>query len=52
MNNRNAEAWAGLGIAYERKGDRVKASENYNRALVVNPNSALAREGLGRIGRV
>ena len=52
VDNKNADGWAGLGLAYERKGDRGQASENYNRALVLEPNNALAKAGKGRTGRV
>ncbi|MEF2279122.1 tetratricopeptide repeat protein [Deinococcus sp. YIM 134068] len=43
-----------LGLSYERGAgtlapDRLKARENYERALRLSPNYALAREGLGRV---
>lgn len=43
-----------LGLSYERGAgiiapDRIKARENYERALKLNPNYALAREGLNRV---
>ncbi len=50
VDNKSAEGWAGLGLAYERKGDRAKAAENYQRALVVDSNNAAARAGLQRVG--
>ena len=49
VNNRNADAWAGLGLAYERMSNREKAIESYDRALVVEPNHKLARDGRARI---
>jgi tetratricopeptide (TPR) repeat protein len=49
VNNRNADAWAGLGQAYERSGDKTKAVESYQRALVVEPNLRPARDGLARL---
>jgi tetratricopeptide (TPR) repeat protein len=43
-----------LGLSYERGAgalapDRLKARENYERALKLSPNYALAREGLTRV---
>ncbi|WP_034383354.1 tetratricopeptide repeat protein [Deinococcus sp. YIM 77859] len=43
-----------LGLSYERGAgviapDRIKARENYERALKLNPNYALAREALNRV---
>ncbi|WP_216318011.1 tetratricopeptide repeat protein [Deinococcus aestuarii] len=43
-----------LGLSYERgvgtvAPDRLKARENYERALKLSPNYALAREGLSRV---
>lgn len=43
-----------LGLSYERGAgvvapDRLKARENYERALKLSPNYALAREGLSRV---
>ncbi|MGC2834331.1 MAG: tetratricopeptide repeat protein, partial [Methylocella sp.] len=52
VDNKNAEAWAGLGLAYEKSGNRAKAIESYQRALAFDPNSQTAREGVARIGRV
>ena len=51
VDNRNGDAWAGLGLAYEKQGNKTKASESYGRALVVDPGNRVAREGQGRIGR-
>jgi tetratricopeptide (TPR) repeat protein len=51
VDNRNGDAWAGLGLAYEKQGNRQKASESYQRALVVDPNNKLARDGASRTGR-
>ena len=31
-------------------GDKAKAVESYNRAMLVDPNNAQARAGLGRLG--
>ena len=50
VDNRNAEGWANLGVAYEKQGNRSKATESYNRAMEVDPQNALAREGLRRLG--
>jgi len=49
VDNHNASAWAGLGLAYEKKGDRQKAAENYQRALSLNPDEPVARAGSGRV---
>ena len=51
VDNRNGDAWAGLGLAYEKQGDKTKASESYGRALVVDPGNKIAREGQSRTGR-
>ena len=51
VDNRNGDAWASLGLAYERQGNRQKATESYQRALVVDPGNRIAREGQARIGR-
>ena len=45
----NADAWAGLGVAYEKSGNKAKAIESYNRAMQVDPQNAVARAGLGRL---
>ena len=50
MNANNAEAWASLGLAYEKSGNKAKAVESYNRAMQVNPTSQGARDGLRRLG--
>ncbi|MGH6857299.1 MAG: tetratricopeptide repeat protein, partial [Methylocella sp.] len=52
VDNKNPEAWAGLGLAYEKSGNRAKAIESYQRALAFDPNSQLAKEGVARIGPV
>ncbi|WP_309570336.1 tetratricopeptide repeat protein [Deinococcus sp.] len=44
-----------LGLSYERGAgiiapDKVKARENYQRALKLNPNYKPAQDGLGRVG--
>ena len=49
VDNRNANGWAGLGMAYEKQGNRTKASESYQRALVIDPNNPVARSGASRI---
>jgi tetratricopeptide (TPR) repeat protein len=50
VDNRNADAWAGLGLAYERQGNRAKAQESYGRALIVDPGNKVARDGQSRVG--
>jgi tetratricopeptide (TPR) repeat protein len=49
VDNKNANGWAGLGMAYEKQGNRAKAAESYQRALVIDPNNPVARGGASRI---
>ena len=49
VDSNNAAAWAGLGLAYEKQGNKAKAVESYNRAMIVDPNNAQARAGVGRL---
>ena len=51
VNNRSADAWAGLGLAYEKQDNMAKARESYARALVVDPGNKQALEGQSRAGR-
>ena len=51
VDNRTPEGWLGLGLTYERKGEKAKAIENYNRVLVLDPNNSIARQGLSRVSR-
>ena len=51
VDNKNADAWAGLGLAYERSGNRQKAAESYRRALALAPGNPVAKEGASRLGR-
>jgi len=51
VDNKNADAWAGLGFAYEKQGNKAKASESYGRALTADPNNRSARDGQSRVGR-
>ena len=46
MSTANAVAWAGLGLAYERSGNRAKAQESYQRALVLDPSQPIAKQGM------
>ena len=50
VDNRNGDAWAGRGLAYERLGKRQEASESYQRALTADPGNAMARAGNSRLG--
>ena len=50
VNNKNGKAWAGLGLAYEKQGDRAKAAENYQRALSLDPQDPVAKQGQQRLG--
>jgi Tfp pilus assembly protein PilF len=45
----NGDAWASLGQAYERSGNKPKAVESYQRAMQVNPNNQTARTGIARL---
>ena len=50
MNNKNAEAWASLGSAYEKSGNKIKARESYMRAKTIDPQNETASGGLSRLG--
>jgi tetratricopeptide (TPR) repeat protein len=45
----NAQAWTTRGAAYERIGDKAKATESYNRAVTLRPKDDAARNGLARL---
>lgn len=47
-NNRNADAFVGLGLISEQSGDLVKASIEYQEALKIDPNNAPAHLGMAR----
>jgi tetratricopeptide (TPR) repeat protein len=49
LDNNLADGWAGLGLAFEKKGDVEQAKTNYDRALIVDSNNVLAREGIARL---
>jgi len=49
VDNRNADAWAGRGFAFEKLGKKAEASEAYQRALALDGNNAIARAGSSRI---
>jgi len=48
LNNKNAAAWTGRGLAQEGLGERQKARESLQRALQINPGYAPAKEALAR----
>ena len=50
VDDHNADAWASLGLAYEKLGNRAKAAEAYSSAASINPGNAEARAGLARVG--
>ena len=50
VNAKNGDAWAGLGLAYEKSGNAAKARESYGRAKLVDPDNRAASEGLSRTG--
>ena len=50
VNAKNGDAWAGLGLAYEKSGNVAKARESYGRAKLVDPDNRAAAEGLSRLG--
>jgi len=44
------EAYLGLAEAYQKKGDKEKADENYKKVLELDPENKQAREGLSKTG--
>ncbi|UCC82977.1 MAG: tetratricopeptide repeat protein [Gemmatimonadota bacterium] len=46
----SADAYEGLGEAYERKGDRDQAEKHYLKALEIDPGHELAKERLEALG--
>jgi tetratricopeptide (TPR) repeat protein len=46
----NAQAWSTRGQAYERLGDKARASASYSRAIAIQPRDNAARAGLARVG--
>ena len=50
VDTKNAEAWADLGLAYEKSGNMTKARESYSRAKVIDPGNQIASQGLSRNG--
>ena len=49
VDNKNPNGWAGLGVAYEKQGNRQKAAESYQRALVIDSSNPIARSGASRV---
>jgi len=49
VDDHNSDAWAGLGLAYEKLGNRAKAAEAYSSAASLNPRNAEAKAGLARL---
>ena len=47
-----ANAFWGLGSAYEKLGETDKAETSYQQALAVNPDHFLARAAAGRLERI
>jgi Flp pilus assembly protein TadD len=48
VDSKSALAWAWLGVAYDKSGNRSKARESFQRALTLDPQQPLARQGMGR----
>ncbi len=48
VDSKSALAWAWLGLAQERAGDHAKAQDSYQRALYLDPNQPIARQGSRR----
>jgi tetratricopeptide (TPR) repeat protein len=42
-------AWFRLGMVYEKKGDKAKAREHYQKSLELDPSNAEVRQGLERV---
>jgi tetratricopeptide (TPR) repeat protein len=51
MNNQNIDAYYMRGLVHESRGNKKDALLNYQYALELNPNYALAKEGLARLKR-
>ena len=49
VDNRQADGWAGRGLAFERLGDTKQAIENYERAAALDSSNKVASEGLSRL---
>ncbi|WP_289015863.1 tetratricopeptide repeat protein, partial [uncultured Methylobacterium sp.] len=49
VNNKDATSWAYRGLAYEKSNRRKEAMENYQRAAGIDPNNAVAKQGLSRV---
>jgi len=49
VDSSDAGAWSGLGLAYEKLGNKAKAIESYNRAMLVDPSNPAARAGVARL---
>ncbi len=54
VDNKNADAWAGRGVADEKLGHKTEAVESYQQAQTLDNGNAMARAGLSRLqsGRV
>lgn len=49
VDPKNAEGWAGLGLAYEKQNNKIKAMESYGSAISLDPNNQMARDGMARL---
>ena len=45
VDDHNSDAWAGLGLGYEKLRQCAKAAEAYQRAAAIDPGNAEARQG-------
>lgn len=51
VDPQNIEAHTNRAFAYEQKGDNANARKGYEDALAINPNFAVAQEGLKRVSK-
>ena len=49
VNSKDAGSWAYRGLAYEKTNRRKEASESYQQAARLDPNNAVAKQGVGRM---
>jgi Flp pilus assembly protein TadD len=50
LDPQNVQAWTSRGLAYERLNDKEKAAGSYAKALNINKDHELAKQGFARVG--